>query len=159
MEIEYIPLRMRLIIDGDQLQFSQPWKTPRLTLTEKMVSHHTLFCYVDQLDCFIGGSMVCNRACINTYCWGCGNFLMVINGSFHSNDERHVLACCLLANSKLLLDSVITTVDQHLVISMLINGCFCHHHYRVLSQPGDQRPKISRWSTANNWPLINGQKM
>ena len=93
-------------------------------LWNKMASRHTLFCFVDQLDCYIGGSTVFKRACIDTYRWGCGCFFMLINGSFHNNDERHVLACCSLANSKLLLDSVITTVDQQVKITPLIYGYF-----------------------------------
>ena len=124
----------------------------------KMASRHTLFCYVDQLDCYYGGSTVFKRACINTYRWGCGCFLMVINGGFHSNDERHVLTCCSRANSKLLLDNFISTVDLRLVTGTLINRCFLHRHYRVLSPTGDQRPKNGRWSTAKDWPVKDGQK-
>ena len=97
-------------------------------LWNKMASRHTLFCLVDQLDCYIGGSTVSKRACINTYRWGCGCFEMVINGGFHSNDERLILACCSRANSKLLLDHIILTVDLRLVTGTLINGCFCQRH-------------------------------
>ena len=55
---------------------------------KKMASRHTFFCYVDQHNFFIGGSTVCSRACINTYRWGCGYFLMVITGGFYHRDKH-----------------------------------------------------------------------
>ena len=79
-----------MVINGgfhnhDKRQCWRIWK--------KMVSRHTCFCYVDQHNFFIGGSTVCSRACINTYRWGCGYFLMVITGGFYHRDKR--LCWCL----------------------------------------------------------------